>query len=112
MSSNLCYARTESPTPGQAWCQLSDDERLALVSKALNDNTAFSNKVLMPVEAKPDGQVIIRLLEPVSASDRGTLLLDFEAFLKESIDQGLVVWLEPFGDRNSLRNLRGIEVKS
>jgi hypothetical protein len=35
-----------------------------------------------------------------------------EDYLKESIDAGLVVWLEPFGDRNSLRNLRGIEVKS
>ena len=37
---------------------------------------------------------------------------DLEAFLKESIDPGLVVWLEPLGDRSSLRNLRGIEVKS
>ncbi|HEY8034654.1 MAG TPA: hypothetical protein VIF37_03585 [Methylobacter sp.] len=112
MSSNLCYARTESPTPGQAWCQLSDDERLVLVNNTLTANTAFSNKIFIPVEAKQDGQIIIRLLESVSASIRGTLLLDIEAFLKESIDQGLVIWLEPFGDRNSLRNLRGIEVKS
>ena len=43
---------------------------------------------------------------------RGPLLLDFEVFLKEAIDPGLVVWLEPLGDRNSLRNLRGIEVKA
>lgn len=112
MSSNLCYANTETPTPESAWCQLSENARLALVNNTVAVNTAFSNKTLIAVEAKLDGQVIIRLLETVSADKRGTLLLDLEAFLKESIDPGLVVWLEPFGDRSSLRNLRGIEVKS
>jgi hypothetical protein len=75
-------------------------------------NERFSNKILTAVETKLDGQVIIRLMVPVPADKRGYLLLDLEAFLKESIDPGLVVWLEPFGDRSSLRNLRGIEVKS
>lgn len=112
MGSNLCYANTDTPTPGYAWCQLSDDERLALVNKIVGANMASLNKILATVEAKLDGQVIVKLLEPVSADKRGALLLDFEAFLKESIDPGLVVWLEPFGDRSSLRNLRGIEVKS
>lgn len=112
MSSNLRFAHTETPTPGQAWCQLSDEARLALVNDTVAANAAFSNKTLTAVEAKQDGQVIIRLLEPVSADKRGTLLLDLEAFLKGAIDQALVVWLEPFGDRSSLRNLRGIEVKS
>lgn len=69
------------------------------------------NDILIIVAAKLDGQVIARLLKPVPADKRGTLLLDIEAFLKESIDPGLVVWLESLGDRSSLRNLRGIEVK-
>jgi len=112
MSSNLCYANTETPTPGQAWCQLSDNEKLALVNSTVTAKMTCVNKTLVAVEAKLDGQVIVRLLEPVNADKRGTLLLDLEAFLKESIDPGLVVWLEPFGDRSSLRNLRGIEVKS
>lgn len=55
--------------------------------------------------------MIVGLRVPVPADKRGTLLLDLEASLKESIDPGLVVWLEPLGDRSSLRNLRGIEVK-
>ncbi len=66
----------------------------------------------MIVEAKTDGQVIVKLPEPVPADKRGTLLLDLEEFLKKSIDPGLVVWHESFSDRSSLRNLRGIEVKS
>ncbi len=56
--------------------------------------------------------MIVRLLVPVPAGKRGTLLLDLEAGLKQLIDPGLVVWLEPLGDRSSLRNLRGIEVRS
>ena len=112
MGSNLFYANTDTPTPNHAWCQLSDDERLALVNKTIGDKMASLNKILVIVEAKPDGQVIVSLLEPTPADKRGTLLLDLEEFLKESIDPGLAVWLEPLGDRNSLRNLRGIEVKA
>lgn len=112
MSSNLRNANTDTPIPDRAWCQRSDDERLALVKNAVCAGMATLNKILVIVEAKLDGQVIVKLLEPVPADKRGTLLLDLEAFLKESIDPGLVVWLEPFGDRSSLRNLRGIEVKS
>jgi hypothetical protein len=111
MSSSLCYANTDTPAPSHAWRQLSDDERLALVNNALSNRIDSSSKIIVISEAKQDGQVIVNLLEPVPADRRGTLLLDLEAFLKESIDAGLAVWLEPLGDRNSLRNLRGIEVK-
>lgn len=112
MSSNICYALIETPIPDKSWYVLSDEARLNLVNNSLIKHTAFSNKQLIVVEAKQDGQIIVKLLETVSADKRGTLLLDLEDYLKESIDAGLVVWLEPFGDRNSLRNLRGIEVKS
>jgi hypothetical protein len=111
MSDNLCYAYADTPTPGQAWCELSDDERLALIKKTVGDGMNSLGRILVIVEAKKDGQVIVSLLEPVTADKRGTLLLDLESLLKKTIDQGLVVWLEPLGDRNSLRNLRGIEVK-
>ena len=112
MGTNLRYANTDTPTPGHAWRQLSNDERLALVNNAVGAKMDSFKKFLVIVETKLDGQVIIKLLESMPPNERGTLLLDIEAFLKESIDPGLVVWLEPFGDRNSLRNLRGIEVRS
>jgi hypothetical protein len=112
MGSNLCYANADTPTPGQAWGKLSDDERLVLINDAVSAKMVSLCEILVAVEAKLDGQVIVKLLKPLSADKRGPLLLDFEGFLKKSIDPGLVVWLEPFGDRSSLRNLRGIEVKS
>jgi Tfp pilus assembly ATPase PilU len=112
MNHTFAHAYTSTPTPNTTWLQLSDEKRLAFVKNALEASKQAKFKILAILEAKQDGQIIARLLEPVPADQRGTLLLDLEAFLKESIDPGLVVWLEPLGDRSSLRNLRGIEVKS
>lgn len=109
---HLSAANAITPTPGDPWRNRSGAERQALVKDALNGLPAIPGGVLDVVETKEDGQVILRLLEPVSADKRGTLLLDVEAYLKETIDEALVVWLEPLGDKSSLRNLRGIEVKS
>lgn len=109
---NLNAANAVTPTPGNAWRRLSCAERQALVKNSLNGMPAISDDVLDVVETKEDGQVIMRLIEPLSADKRGALLLDVEAYLKETIDEALVVWLEPLGDKSSLRNLRGIEVKS
>ena len=44
--------------------------------------------------------------------DKVALLLDFESELKIGVDQGLVVWCEPLGDKSTLRNLRGIEIRT
>ena len=112
MGRNTCYANADTPMPGQAWCLLSDEERLIRVKEVVGGEMEIFNKLLMIMEAKKDGQVIVSLFESLPAGKRGTLLLDLETILKGSIDPGLVVWLEPLGDRNSLRNLRGIEVKA
>ena len=112
MAGTIQYAKADTLVPGYAWSRLRDDERLQLVKSIVAGKLGAAGDIFLFVEAKMDGQVILALREPVSADKRGTLLLDLEAFLKESIDPGLAVWLEPLGDRNSLRNLRGIEVKA
>ena len=58
------------------------------------------------------GQVLVQLDDKFSASERGVYLLDFERYLKNNVDQGINVWCETIGDKNSLRNLRGIQIKS
>lgn len=106
------YANVKTPTPGPAWSSLDDDQRVALISAAIEKGPEQYCSQIEVATAKEDGQVIVRLKAPLAASHRGSLLLDFEAYLKRTIDDALVVWLETLGDRNSLRNLRGIEVKS
>jgi hypothetical protein len=68
--------------------------------------------LVAPTRTLSDGQVYFSFKNPLSSSDRGILLLDLELFLKENIDSGIVIWCEPIGDKNSLRNLRGIEIIS
>ena len=81
-----------------------------MTSKIIDLNESFASIVVVS-EANVDGHVVVQLLLPMGPDKRGTILLDLEHELKESVDQGLTVWLEPLGDKSSLRNLRGIEVK-
>lgn len=109
---SLVHAKTNTPAPGFEWRRLSDADRHTRVMVALQNRIAALNGAVVIAAAKEDGQIIVNLVEPQSASKRGQLLLDLEEFLKKEIDPGLTVWLDPLGDRNSLRNLRGIEVKA
>lgn len=109
---SLAYAKMDTPPPGPAWQKLSDAERYARIMGVLQNGPAALNSTVVIAAAKDDGQVVVNLTESLSASKRGQLLLDLEEFLKKEIDPGLTVWLAPLGDRNSLRNLRGIEVKA
>ena len=60
--------------------------------------------------ALTNGQVSVEINEMMDASERGTFLLNLEEILKKEIDNGISIWHIPLGDKNSLRNLRGIEV--
>lgn len=109
---SLKYANVDTPVPGAEWRKCSDAERRARVTNALQSGAAALKDIAVIVSAKADGQVTVNLAQPLSPAKRGQLLLDLEDFLKKEVDEGLTVWLEPLGDRNSLRNLRGIEVKA
>ena len=108
---NISYAETDSPIPSIEWFNLTDLQRLEKINQIINHDELAFKKQLFIVLAKKDGQVIVRMLSSLKASERGPLLLDFEEYIKKQVDQGLSVWCEPLGDKNSLRNLRGIEVK-
>jgi hypothetical protein len=111
MSKKMFYAEIDSPSPSVEWLSLSSVQRVEKINKVINMANPDLNEQLLVVAAKKDGEVVVRILNPLTASVRGSLLLDFEEFIKKNIDQGLTTWGEALGDKNSLRNLRGIEVK-
>ena len=104
------YAEVDTPLPGRSWTSMDDSSRLNSVIVQLQARAEFS--VITPTRTFTTGQVYVALNEPVGSSRRGGLLLDLEEYLKTSIDPALNIWCEPLGDKNSLRNLRGIEIKS
>jgi len=111
MTKHNFYADIDSPTPSLEWKGLTEENRLLKINELLSKHARFGNELLV-ISAKEDGQIIVRLLSNISSNKRGTLLLDFEGILKKNLDDGLTVWGEALGDKNSLRNLRGIEVKT
>ena len=110
MNKQFENATLDTPTTGKGWIEMSDLERKNILNELLKKRFEFSGNFEVAL-AKDDGQVIIRIKSSLKSSERGSLLLDLEELYKSEIDQGINVWAEALGDKNSLRNLRGIEVK-
>ena len=94
------------PTPGEWWREATSEQRISATQ-------VIAVKLgLEVVETQTNGSVIVRLTSDLPASERGPLLLHLESELKSRVDGCIEIWLEPLGDRNRLRQLRGITVQS
>ena len=102
------YANEDSPVIGDYWKSLSSEQRLEKINNLKRDNF---NEITI-ARSTIYGQIFVNVSENINVAERGNLLLDFEDALKRNIDQGLNIWCEPIGDKSSLRNLRGIEIKT
>ena len=103
------YSTVETPVPGKEWISSSQIERMVLVRNAWKNIEKYSN--LAVIDCRLSGEVFVEMKEPMSSNQRGTLLLDAEQVLKKQVDDAITIWLEPLGDKSTLRNLRGIKVK-
>ena len=92
------------------WLSTSPSERLWLVKLFFESvESDFSIEVR---EVTNNGHVTIRIEQAIPANIRGLFLIDLESRLKNSVDIGLTIWLEPVGDKSKLRQLRGVSVKN
>jgi hypothetical protein len=105
------YVETEPPNTKNEWKLLCKYDRVKMLLVAINNNSSRFIDYIEILDADEDGQVTVALKKPASAGERGDLLMDLEEFLKERIDLGITVWLEPLADKSSLRKLRGIILK-
>ncbi|MDA8855611.1 hypothetical protein N9I82_00620 [Alphaproteobacteria bacterium] len=96
--------------PTKDWVTISEGERKELVNDYLQNNDGYNGIIVE--RASDNGHVVLRIEHGISASERGLFLLDLEEKLKQSVDIGVTIWLEPVGDKSKLRQLRGVEVKS
>jgi hypothetical protein len=105
---NKHFATLESPTVSSKWSNATEDKRIELVYDQLKKNVIYKNFAV--VQAQKDGKVTLRIEESIPAAMRGLMLLELEELLKNFIDKGVTVWLEPVGDKSKLRQLRGIKI--
>jgi len=111
MNRNLFeFVSIDAPKASNDWFELSTVQRKEIIYKFITSDIRYSTTLIL-AEARPDGQIVLNLNDSVGVSERCDLLLDFETLLKGSVDPAITIWLEPIGDKSTLRRLRGIEVK-
>ena len=103
-------ANAETPVTQTTWKLMPDIERIKLLNKQIGKKQDYMSISIN--KTTESGQVLVTLQGKFTAGKRGIYLLDFERYLKENVDKGINVWCEAIGDKNSLRNLRGIQIKS
>ena len=105
------YASKPTPKVSPDWKNLSISKRKKQITDFLEN--FYGKNANIKVHAVPEnGQVVLVMQEGLPANQRGSYLLKLEKLIKENVDQGLTVWLEPVGDKSSLRKLRGLEIKT
>lgn len=102
-------AEKESPYPSSDWINKDEEVRKSDISLFLKSDASYSDFEV--IKAYENGHVILRIEKNIQANERGMLLLKLELALKQKIDEGITLWLEPVGDKSKLRSLRGIELK-
>jgi hypothetical protein len=108
---DISFARHSVPTPGAIWLNLNETERMAAIHSSLDALDPAWSTTLGLVSARNDGFVTFEFKSSIPANVRGSYLLNLEGHLKQNVDPSLTLWIAPVGDKSSLRNLRGIEVK-
>lgn len=111
MTNSLNYASCQTPKVSTCWAEKAEALRKKEVEAALMVSNVQFLKDFRILSCKDDGQIIVEIHSVMGPAERGTKLLDLEEALKNKVDEGITVWAESLGDKNSLRNLRGIEVK-
>lgn len=104
------YACADTVRPGDDWKSKSEQERVELVRKELENYKGA--ETFQVIKADTNGQIVISIEIGIPANERGLYLLELEQTLKNNLDQGLHLWCEPVGDKSKLRKLRGVKIKT
>ena len=105
----LNYSMEKTPKVSKVWLNQNQERRINSILMIIEKNQEFN--CIKVVECHDNGNVDIDLDPSIRVGKRGLYILNFEELIKKEIDHGLTVWCKPLGDKNSLRNLRGIQIK-
>ena len=95
--------------PTTEWMELEEPNRIQTIQDVL---VSLDLEFQMLVISAPDnGQVVLKTNDILPPHRRGLFLMSLEKNLKERIDTGITLWLEPVGDKSKLRQLRGVTLK-
>ena len=78
------FSLVETPLTSDNWKQLSNEKRIELISEELKKKNLEKFEVF---EVPDNGNIVLKVLEPIPSNIRGMLLLDLEDQLKSNIDK-------------------------
>ena len=94
--------------PTTVWMKLEEAERIKIIQDFLvSQELEFQ---MLVISAPDNGQVVLTTNDILPPGRRGLFLLTLENTIKERIDIGITLWLEPVGDKSKLRQLRGVTI--
>lgn len=93
----------------EKWTSKTVEERIQDVRQFLRSHKKYN--AIEVQSAFDNGHVVLRIEESMPANQRGLFLLELEEKIKQQVDVGITIWLEPVGDKSKLRQLRGVQVK-
>ena len=91
---------------------IEDINKIDQIKSIVHDTDATWNDKFNIISARKNGFVVFEFVKSIPVSERSKYLLDIESNLCEKLDSAITLWIAPVGDKSSLRNLRGIEVKN
>jgi hypothetical protein len=109
---NLTFANSISPKSSTQWLNLSENDRIEKIKFILSDIDIEWQEKYNIISARNNGFVIFEFIKSIPVDERAKYFLNIESYLCKKIDDSITIWIAPVGDKSSLRNLRGIEVKN
>jgi len=109
---NLSFCNRPTPNPSDNWVSFSEEEKLNKIRAVLSE---FDREWIDKYDvssARDNGFVVLEFKKSIPVDVRSKYLLDLESLLCNRIESCITIWIAPVGDKSSLRNLRGIEVKN
>ena len=109
---NLAFANILSPKPTLNWKRITENEKYDLIKEKISEIDPLWSEKFNIISAKNNGFLIFEFKRSIPVDERANYLLGLENELCTKIDNSITIWMAPVGDKSSLRNLRGIKVKS
>jgi len=109
---NINFASNQTPIASNTWSSSLEEDRIVQIELLINNYDKFWKEKFKIVSANDKAYVTMEFIKSIPVDERSSYFLRLESILCQEIDPSITIWISPVGDKSSLRNLRGIEVKT
>ncbi len=94
----------------EEWRLSTEIDRVSKIEELLALHSEYDG--IDVASAFANGHITLRIEHQIPADTRGLFLIELENRIKDKVESGATIWLEPVGDKSKLRQLRGVDIKA